>query len=1258
MASSPGTCVSGSFRLDTPDTSVSTGKTGPRLLQDLLTYDPRHEERAGRNLLTTAPPLFDPDQNATAAVPFRNCRHQFMAKHEQSVLPNPSEDPGHDTIYKIASFCHKCRWHLDLMVDFRDNGPKNSPCRPTSQDFPIHHFIYEQEDTSQRDPFGNQNVPRSYRFHCSAPKCPVEVRIRLLPPRFDDEQLNRLTNRTQLRRRWEAARQIGGDRADAHPARSVDALDFLCTYLQDSLAPKQGKARIPLLNRKFLKTFGKDCDDILKSLGFKHAVENDNDEGLQAEVWHLPQPPPAGNPLDKDNQRTLIEDARYELTSLILKVPESERIGARNTINTPQPSSTDIQRALGCLDYDKKPMSRSDARSMDYEEDHPYYAALGTVGDFSDALLLFAYARQAAVDMANSTYYFEALQNIAIGRASPILGEQVQILASQGMVNRKEVENAYRWFGLDEKHTSILSDDFIIGQFRARLADISAAQVEKAREMLRIIGNARQSEKITSEASNAIETYEQALSWLDLDHSQPDEFVVTMFTFKTSDNPASREIATKAVQLVAEHRKSEKLKNFLEHGVMEGDADMDVGEAYALLDIHDRANALDLDVLQTQLQERISNNPQNEVKYNKAYQIVCKDQQTNHKTQADHSVGPPRKKYPLDTWPVGCQNIGNTCYLNSVLQFLFTIKPLRDLVLERDDQLQELTEETVEKKADGKDNVVAGKIVGRMPVTTEKVEKAQQFVLELRKLFQLMITAPAESVRPETKLAALALAKNDTVAAPPSEVGNLTSLGEIGGLPVAGPMLPPGAAVDSVVGDDDIAKKSDTSSTVAEMDVDEDRMDVAETTNGQPTADSKPEPPSRPPPVPPRPQPAAQATSMKALESVAQQQDAAEILNNVFDLLSCAMKGEGTMRDGEQLDMIKKLFFSDITMVRNINGKTTRNTALQDNHLISPGNRNRPLYAALDDEFSLSVLQDLVPQEGQPKPTKYEYIDEASPIQIINVRRLMMGGGKVTKDASHIGLDEILYLDRYLKKTDSMSEEELQERREKQWTLQEELRALEARKAELTLDARKAELSDTDLKLTLADAVESAANFVESLQKTNEETLIDLEGDATPNYPDLPDQLRYKSAGLEREARALDEDMKQLDQEINSIFTDLKAHPYRLHAVFMHRGSASGGHYWIYIYDFQNSIWRKYNDDRVDEVEDIKDIFEQEERSPATSTGIVYIRQDLVNELTEAVRRNPVQAEMGEVEMKDVDSAEYESIEIINGIEEGSGLGV
>lgn len=48
--------------------------------------------------------------------------------------------------------------------------------------------------------------------------------------------------------------------------------------------------------------------------------------------------------------------------------------------------------------------------------------------------------------------------------------------------------------------------------------------------------------------------------------------------------------------------------------------------------------------------------------------------------------------------PVGLQNIGNTCYLNSLLQYLFTVKAVRNIVLNYDDYQLELNDEVIKER--------------------------------------------------------------------------------------------------------------------------------------------------------------------------------------------------------------------------------------------------------------------------------------------------------------------------------------------------------------------------------------------------------------------------------------------------------------------------------------------------------------------------------------------------------------------------------
>lgn len=147
-------------------------------------------------------------------------------------------------------------------------------------------------------------------------------------------------------------------------------------------------------------------------------------------------------------------------------------------------------------------------------------------------MILYAFARQTAVDVENRSYYFECLQDLANGRKSEELQMQVAVLGSQGFNSRREVEAAYRYFNIQPAHAVHLNDDHIIGSFKSRLSDMSPSMAEETRRQLRIIGDARNSATIRAEAADALETYEQALSWLDLTQDQPDDFVVTMVSLK------------------------------------------------------------------------------------------------------------------------------------------------------------------------------------------------------------------------------------------------------------------------------------------------------------------------------------------------------------------------------------------------------------------------------------------------------------------------------------------------------------------------------------------------------------------------------------------------------------------------------------------------------------------------------------------------------------------------------------------------------
>ncbi|XP_053504983.1 ubiquitin carboxyl-terminal hydrolase 28 isoform X1 [Ictalurus furcatus] len=59
----------------------------------------------------------------------------------------------------------------------------------------------------------------------------------------------------------------------------------------------------------------------------------------------------------------------------------------------------------------------------------------------------------------------------------------------------------------------------------------------------------------------------------------------------------------------------------------------------------------------------------------------------------------------------------------------------------------------------------------------------------------------------------------------------------------------------------------------------------------------------------------------------------------------------------------------------------------------------------------------------------------------------------------------------------------------------------------------------------------------------------------------------------------------KVSQALEGMYSDnsLCQVPYKLHAVLVHEGQASAGHYWAYIYDHEHKRWLKYNDVMVTE---------------------------------------------------------------------------
>lgn len=160
-----------------------------------------------------------------------------------------------------------------------------------------------------------------------------------------------------------------------------------------------------------------------------------------------------------------------------------------------------------------------------------------------------------------------------------------------------------------------------------------------------------------------------------------------------------------------------------------------------------------------------------------------------------------------------------------------------------------------------------------------------------------------------------------------------------------------------------------------------------------------------------------------------------------------------------------------------------------------------------------------------------------------------------------------------------------------------------------------------------------------------------LETPAPPAPRTVTDEeMNFVKTCLQRWRSEIEQDIQDLKNCISSstkaieqMYCDplLRQVPYRLHAVLVHEGQASAGHYWAYIYNQPRQIWLKYNDISVTESS-----WEELERDSygglrnVSAYCLMYINDNLPHFSAEA-SSNESDETAGEVEALSVELRQY-----------------
>ncbi|CAG8954152.1 hypothetical protein HYFRA_00005771 [Hymenoscyphus fraxineus] len=1209
--------------------SSKPGKTAPRLIEDLLDYDPRYLERQGGHLLADPPPQWKGDGHAIFRKDENDCRHKLMLLSSRSNTPkSASEDADPTTKWVVATYCDECLWHFDITVDYTSWKNGHTPCKMNDQEHPLHHLQHVESMYSKKDLDQENSITEIHQFACSQLSCPVEVKVEISKPRLRMELLAPLLDSVKVRARGEREIRQDPERFEGtSPANPFQALGYLKTYIQHAIDgdPSVARKRINKRNKKFALCFDAECDELFNYLGFTTTQEDDTN-GVRNFFWQ--------QPIVTEQNKPFFEDVMFEIIKQMSRRPAHERGPTEFKIPL-KPALESIQQSLGFSGYPR--VSRTIL--IDSSEEHPHYRSLGAIYDFTDDYLSWAYDRQRDCDPLNAPYYLDCVSAIANGRKSSDLQTKVVMAISNGEFGLEAIQQAYRFFNVDPDNKE--GDDYIIGLYKSRI-ESAPRQKEEARNSLLAIGKARDSEKIRAVANDKAMTVTEALDFFQIASNLDSDSIEAVAVSLSMDGDASK--VARALRVIANDRNDPTLQRAA--------TNMEAGNPGSTLSVTDAYNRLQMTTVQSHSanDETVLNyyqslmsdaGPGSQDSFTEALRVIAIDRGSNFLlTKLDDPNAVVEAAPSTSDQPVGLDNIGNTCYLNSLLQYYYTVTPVRKVVIDFQNHRMSLNEEDIKKKR------VGGRIVAK-----SEIIKAQKFVDELHSLFENLRTASTHSVKPTRELAELTIFSSAAEAnfrrvsiSSPNGPPNLASLLDS---PVYGPQLPPDHPIQlpPIQVEDDIEMvdhpgdksldNDDDSSEATLVDMVDPPSYEASTSKDQrnspkdiivhdgivdndtvmvngtdaPSEEKSLPKPEKQPPLPPRNKSGLVIQTNDQKEKVSDdelwrfgsQQDVTEVIGNVNFRLLCALKPTSIdAQSGEQMDIVRDTLYGANAVYLQKAQTLEKKVEAWSNLIVFPApNGPRDIYEALDVVFDEQIVE-----IDNSTAAQHASIDKLPPILHIQIQRTAFDSVRqvASKNRNAVNFPETIYLDRYM---DSPNPEStLMKRRRETWKWKAQLKVLEA---------RQAALNKTVADISVADALIATKEYINKLQEEEIDGVLVGE--------DLSECLEERTAEVAEELESISREIAALKQNLNEQFTDMRQYEYKLQAVFIHRGEAGGGHYWIYIYDFDNDIWREYNDEYVTEVKDRRRIFEHQGAVGGTPYYLAYVRSSDRADLVQAVCR-------------------------------------
>ncbi|KAI0007870.1 hypothetical protein F4779DRAFT_590067 [Xylariaceae sp. FL0662B] len=1161
------------------------------------------------------------------------------------LIPTQSFQDQHTCF--VSAVCRLCRHHFHVKSDSKHG-------REYGKDHPKHMLIScNQKSTNdlRAERMGYNDTVGYAQFICAADNCLFNIEISIMRPKLAKSEIDMLLDDNRVFRNLQRARADDAARySDVGDNYGAGSAVILLKYLTDALENTRDQhLRIKKRNKKFMVSISTDLDPLLRLLKFYEGEDVDTGEPC----WFITTPEPQQNPTPIRTLRARMEDTAAELRIIVpteATIPAWDKLlevfqgDYPNTGSDPSHlagiSEKDLS-VLGCL--------------VDYPPNYFSWAAIllaklcpNDRDRFLDAGIRCTQQRseQASLDIIMFKSQFDQALPVDIA-----------------------VQEAFAAFGASP--TDGLTSSWFLNKYyemaRANRSDEFKAQ---AQQHLEAIGNYLGRDVVGEIDPKILE----------------DTSTVSLVQTANGADGRRMSIASAARLLNVDAVFTAEMVRDFAANVDEKVDRMKVAEALEILsELKQQQN----------LPEEAAALHEN-AEFYKATGTI-----TNAYSEAPLSVTHPQSSpgpAAVGNTPPGLRNIGNTCYLNSLLQYFFNVKRVRHLVLRDFEQYKlELDEETVRKRRTGGNGT---------SVNLGEAIIARHFVMMLQALFTELLTTTELAAQPSQELAntALSSAKDilseQTQHKPPP-------------LPARPSPAPPTPAKENGNGFNvtvepvnDLTETNSSGSSETLVNGSEDGpigSSTAQSNSEDKDHEGNPDNPTSLQPntdtsVVPEPDDYVkmeESTELLSLDekmarvasrlkesdrSGTAQQDVEEIIGNILEHLMRAIRPSGPMPEKPDLqaDKITETFFTTIVNCTVRTKKDSPNSALSpleeeestlNEEIVPerwitafphPDKQNKvksTLVAALDRYFSYEVLSD-------GTFARFTTIRALPPILHICIQRSDASG---VKNKNPVIIPETLFLDRYM---ETQTGSWLWKTRRRVWAVKERIKELEHRLTSNIQNKTTQSASDPnamDWASENQDLLGGNSN-IESL------TLPDLgklfQDVARPRKRKLSDPIdtspskkssRTNSptghaasdqfSGMIWEAsQASDEkdlsELARLREFEQSAFDEIQKEKYSLHAIICHGGGMNAGHYWVWIRDFKKNVWYKYNDSMV--TEDNRET--QSVLKDLNDTGdpyyVAYVRDEIKDDLVDVPQRFQPDSD----DIPTVDHAEDVDMQTIEGV--------